>query len=156
MLIFKHNICWLFNMRYKKRINEFTKFDNERRIVIVIHQLMGWIWPWKVPSMLCLAIVLYPLAHILSLVPKPGSCQISRNRLICVFGVRDSGKITYSVVTWDRMPQIIHTRYQNDRGKMTIILVYHNMALRVCRAHHLRKCEILGPISCLFFILLSH
>ena len=100
--------------------------------------------------MLCLTIVLYPLAHILSLVPKPGSCQISRNRLICVFGVRDSGKITYSV------PQIIHTRYQNDRGKMTIILVYHNMALRVCRAHHLRKCEILGPISSLFFILLSH
>ena len=63
-------------------------------------------------------------------------------------------KITYSVVTWDRKPQIIHTRYQNDRSKMTIILVYHIMAL--CRAHHLRKCEILGQISSLFFILLSH
>ena len=33
----------------------------------------------------------------------PNSCQISRNRLICVFGIRDSGKITYSVVTWDKM-----------------------------------------------------
>ena len=106
--------------------------------------------------MLCLIIVLYPLAHILSSVPNPGYCQISRNRLICVFGVRDSGKITYSVVTWDKMPQIIHTRYQNDRGKMTIILVCHNMVLRVCRAHNLIKCDILGPISTLFFILLSH
>ena len=73
--------------------------------------------------MLCLIIVMYPLAHILSLVPKPGSCQISRNRFICVFGVRDSGNIIYSVVTWDKMLQI------NDRGKITIILVCHNMAL---------------------------
>ena len=52
--------------------------------------------------MLCLIIVLYPLAHILSLVPKPGSCQILRNHLICVFSVRDSGKNTYSGITWDR------------------------------------------------------
>ena len=79
--------------------------------------------------MLCLIIVMYPLAHILSLVPKPGSCQISRNRFVCVFGVRDSGNIIYSVVTWDKMLQIIDTRYQNDRGKITIILVCHNMAL---------------------------
>ena len=72
------------------------------------------------------------------------------------FGVRDSGKITYSVVTWDKMPQIIHTRYQNDRGKMTIILVSHNMVLRVYRVRNLGKCDILGPISTLFFIPLSH
>ena len=36
--------------------------------------------------MSCLIIVLYPLAHTLSLVAKPGSCQK------CVFGVRDLGK----------------------------------------------------------------
>ena len=62
--------------------------------------------------MLYLIIVLYPLAHILNLVPKPGSCQILRNHLTCVFGVRDSGKNTYSGVTWDRMSQIIHMRFQ--------------------------------------------
>ena len=83
--------------------------------------------------MLSLIIVLYPLAHILSLVPKPGSYQILRNHLICVFGVRDSGKNTYSGVMGDRIPQIIHTRYQNDRSSM----VCHNTALRVCISHNL-------------------
>ena len=102
--------------------------------------------------MLSSIIVLYPLAHILSLVPKPGSCQILRNRLICVFGVHNSGKITYHMVTWDRMSQII----QNDRGNVMIILMCHNMALRVCRAHNLRKCNILGPISTSLFIPLGH
>ena len=79
--------------------------------------------------MLCLIIVLYPLAHILGLVPKPGSCQILRNHLICVFSVCDSGKNTYSGITWGRMLQIIHMRYQNDQSSMTIIMVCHNMAL---------------------------
>ena len=51
--------------------------------------------------MLCLIIVIYPLAHILSLVPKPYSCQISGNRLICVVAVRDLGKSTYSRFKWD-------------------------------------------------------
>ena len=87
--------------------------------------------------MLCLIIVLYPLAHILSLVPKPGSCQIFRNHLICVFSVRDSGKNTYSRITWGRMPQIIHMGYQNDQSSMTIIMVCHNMALRVVFFHNL-------------------
>ena len=63
--------------------------------------------------MLCCIIVLYPLAHILSLVSKPGFCQISRNCLICVFGVRDLGKITYFVFTWDIKPQIIHNYGEN-------------------------------------------
>ena len=106
--------------------------------------------------MLSLIIVLYPLAHILSLVPKPGSCQILRNHLICVFGVRDSGKNTYSGVMGDRMPQIIHTRYQNDRSSMTIILVCHNSALRVCISHNLRKCDISDPILTLFLISECH
>ena len=49
--------------------------------------------------MLCLIIVLHPLAHILSLVPKPGSCQISRNRLICVLAFATRVK---SLILWLR------------------------------------------------------
>ena len=89
--------------------------------------------------MLCLIIVLYPLAHILCLVPKPGSCQISNNRPICVFGVRDLGKSTYSKFKWARMSQIIHKRYQNDRGNVGIILVYHKLAMSECRSNILGK-----------------
>ena len=53
------------------------------------------------------------------------------------FSVRDSGKNTYSGITWGRMPQIIHMGYQNDQSSMTIIMVCHNMALRVCIFHNL-------------------
>ena len=61
-------------------------------------------------------IVIYPLAHILSLVPKPGSCHISRNRLICVY---------YLGLRGPECPQTMHMRYQHDRGNVKIILECH-------------------------------
>ena len=74
---------------------------------------------------------------------KLGSCQISKNSLICVFGVRDLGKTTYSRVKLDRMPpppQIMHMRCQHDRGNLIIMLVYHKVALRDRKCHNLGKC----------------
>ena len=55
-----------------------------------------------------------------------------------------------------RMPQIIHMGYQNNRSSMTIIIVYHNLALRVCISHNLWKCDISDPILTLFLISECH
>ena len=54
------------------------------------------------------------------------------------------------------MPQIIHMGYQNNQSSMTIIMVCHNMALRVCMFNNLWKCDISDQILTLFLISECH